>query len=145
MAAVLMIFVVVAGAFLPLQAGVNARLGHFVGGPVRASLVSFTVGALALLVVVLVAYRGGAHRAGDAPWWAWIGGALGAFYVVSAVVVAPRIGAAAYFGVLVAAQLVTGVLADRFGWLAFRQHDLTPLRLVGVALLIGGAVLVRAY
>ena len=143
MAFVLILFVIVTGAFLPLQAGVNARLAHFVGGPVRASFVSFVVGALVLLVLVLVAYRGGGHRAGDAPWWAWVGGALGAFYVVSAVVVGPRIGAAAYFGVLVAAQLVTGVLADRFGWLAFQQRELTPLRLLGIALLVGGAVLVR--
>jgi transporter family-2 protein len=141
----LLLFAVVAGAFLPLQAGVNARLAQFVGGPVRASMISFLVGAAVLFLVVAVFYRGGGQRAGDAPWWAWVGGALGAFYVTSTVIVPVRIGAAAFFGILVAAQLVTSVLADQFGWLAFEQRSVTPLRLVGVALLVAGALLVRLF
>ena len=141
----LLVFAIVAGAFLPMQAGVNATLAKYVGGAVRASFVSFTIGAIVLLVVVALFYRGEHMRAGHAPWWAWIGGALGAFYVTSTVVVPPRMGAAAFFGILVAAQLVMSVLADQFGWLAFEQRSITPLRAVGVAMLVGGAVLVRVF
>jgi transporter family-2 protein len=141
----LLLFAVVAGSFLPLQAGVNARLAHFVGGPVRASAISFGVGAIALLIVVLLFYRHAHTRAHDAPWWAWIGGLLGAFYVTATVVVPVRIGAAAFFGILVAAQLVTSVLVDQFGWLNFPKHEASPLRLTGVALLIAGALLVRLF
>jgi len=141
----LLLFAVIAGSFLPLQAGVNARLAQFVGGPVRASLISFFIGTLCLALVVALFYRSGGHRAGQAPWWAWIGGALGAVFVTSSVVVPIRIGAAAFFGIVVAAQLVTSVLADQFGWLAFDQRSVTPLRLVGVALLIAGALLVRLF
>jgi transporter family-2 protein len=141
----LLLFAVVAGSFLPLQAGVNAKLAHFVGGPVRASMISFVVGALALLLVVVLFYRSSGNRAGDAPWWAWIGGLLGAFYVTATVVVPVRLGAAAFFGILVAAQLVTSVLVDQFGWLNFPKHEASPLRLVGVALLIAGALLVRLF
>ena len=141
----LLLFAVIAGSFLPLQAGVNARLAQFVGGPVRASLISFFIGTLCLALVVALFYRSGGHRAGQAPWWAWIGGALGAVFVTSSVVVPIRIGAAAFFGIVVAAQLVTSVLADQFGWLAFEQRSVTPLRLVGVALLVAGAVLVRLF
>ena len=36
----------VAGALMPLQAGVNAQLARWVGHPVTASLVSFAVGTL---------------------------------------------------------------------------------------------------
>jgi transporter family-2 protein len=56
-----------------------------------------------------------------------------------------RLGAAAFFGILVAAQLVTSVLVDQFGWLNFPQHQASPLRLVGVGLLISGALLVRLF
>ena len=145
MPVLLVLIAIAAGVFLPLQAGVNTRLAHFVGGPVRASAVSFVVGAVVLLVVVAIAYRSSGHRAGDAPWWAWIGGALGAFYVVSAVVVGPRIGAAAFFGILVAAQLVTSVILDRFGWVGYERHAASPARLAGVALLVSGALLVRLF
>lgn len=141
----LLLFTVVAGSFLPMQAGVNARLAQFVGGPVRASMVSFGVGAVALFLIVLLFYRSEGHRAGAAPWWAWAGGLLGAFYVTSTVVVPVRIGAAAFFGILVAAQLVTSVVLDRFGAIGFPKHDLTPGRLIGVAMLIVGAVLVRVF
>jgi len=139
------VFAIVAGACLPIQAGVNARLAQFVGGPVRASAISFTIGAICLALVVALFYRSGGHRAGDAPWWAWIGGALGAVFVTSSVVVPVRIGAAAFFGIVVAAQLVTSVLADQYGWLSFEQKDVTPLRALGVGLLIGGALLVRLF
>jgi transporter family-2 protein len=141
----LLLFTVVAGSFLPMQAGVNARLAHFVGGPVRASMISFAVGALALFLVVLIFYRSEGHRASHAPWWAWVGGLLGAFYVTSTVVVPLRIGGAAFFGILVAAQLVTSVILDRIGAIGFPKHDLSPGRLIGVAMLIGGAVLVRVF
>ena len=141
----LLLFAVVAGSFLPLQAGVNAKLAHFVGGPVRASMISFTVGAVALFLVVVLFYRSSGNRAGDAPWWAWVGGLLGAFYVTATVVVPVRIGAAAFFGILVAAQLVTSVLVDQFGWVGFPQREVSPLRLVGVALLVAGALLVRLF
>ena len=56
-----------------------------------------------------------------------------------------RIGAAPFFGILVAAQLVMGVLIDRFGLIGFPERGLSPLRLVGVALLVGGALLVRLF
>ena len=141
----LLLFAVVAGSFLPLQAGVNARLAHFVGGPVRASMISFGVGALALLLVVVLFYRHGHTHVKDAPWWAWVGGLLGAFYVTATVVVPVRIGAAAFFGILVAAQLVMSVLIDQFGWLKFPQHQASPLRLLGVAFLIAGVLLVRLF
>jgi transporter family-2 protein len=141
----LLLFAVVAGAFLPLQAGVNAKLAHFVGGPVRASMISFAVGALALFLVVLLFYRQGHTHVRDAPWWAWVGGLLGAFYVTATVVVPVRIGAAAFFGVLVTAQLVMSVLIDQFGWLSFPKHEASPLRLVGVAMLVGGVLLVRLF
>lgn len=141
----LVLFALVSGLFLPLQAGVNTRLAHFVGGPVRASMISFAVGAVALLVVTLLFYRSGAVHARHAPWWAWVGGLLGAFYVTATVVVPVRIGAAPFFGILVAAQLVMGVLIDRFGLIGFPERGLSPLRLVGVALLVVGAVFVRLF
>jgi bacterial/archaeal transporter family-2 protein len=141
----LLLFAVVAGSFLPMQAGVNARLAQFVGGAVRASMISFAVGAVALFLVVAVFYRSEHSHATAAPWWAWIGGLLGAFYVTSTVVVPVRIGAAAFFGILVAAQLVTSVVLDRFGLIGFPERSLSPLRLLGVVLLVAGALLVRLF
>ncbi|MFM2135841.1 MAG: hypothetical protein RL021_1241, partial [Bacteroidota bacterium] len=43
-----------AGAFLPLQAGLNAKLGRAGGSPIHASMISFIVGAISLVAYVLV-------------------------------------------------------------------------------------------
>jgi transporter family-2 protein len=138
-----------AGAMLPVQAGVNAQLARFVGGPVRASFVSFLVGTIALLLLslALVASKplpSGSKLAG-APWWVWVGGLLGAFYVVGVIVSAPRLGAVALIAAVVAGQSVCSVLADQFGWVGFPEHSANPGRLAGLALLFAGVALVRIF
>ena len=69
----------VAGALMPLQAGVNAQLARWVGHPVTASLVSFAVGTLALLAysVAVRPQLPPLASLASAPWWAWVGGLPG--------------------------------------------------------------------
>ena len=80
MAFAFLLLALVAGAALPVQAGLNAQLATFVGGPIRASMISFAVGTLVLLVLALVTTRGvvATGRLGQIPWWGWLGGAVGA-------------------------------------------------------------------
>jgi bacterial/archaeal transporter family-2 protein len=138
---------VVAGAMLPLQAGINAELARFIDGPSRAAFVSFLVGTLALLVLSLVATRGlpSPGRLDGAPWWIWVGGLLGAFYVFGSIVAAPRLGAVVLIGAVLAGQSVASLLIDHYGWVGFEEHAITPGRVVGVALLAVGVALVRAF
>ena len=90
------LFAVAAVAMLPFQFGINAVLARDLEGAARASLVSFAVGTLGLLVAVCSssALLQPSRKAGAAPWWVWIGGLLGAFYVLGSVVTAPKLGAA---------------------------------------------------
>jgi uncharacterized membrane protein YdcZ (DUF606 family) len=46
-----------AGGALPVQAGTNARLAEWVGGPIRASMIFFGVGTVVLFLLALVATR----------------------------------------------------------------------------------------
>jgi transporter family-2 protein len=52
------------------------------------------------------------------------------------------LGVGGLTSVLVAAQLVVSVVADRFGWFGLPQIGLTPARWAGLALVIAGTVLV---
>ena len=133
-----------AGVVLIVQVGVNVALRAAVGNPVMAALISFVIGSAALLLFLLLARAPWPARAqlSAAPAWAWLGGLLGAFYVVSTIVVGPRVGAAALLALIVLGQLVTSLLVDHFGWLGFPQHPLTPLRLFGALLLFGGVLLI---
>jgi len=142
-----LLFALAAGAMLPLQFGINAQLATWIGGALRASLVSFAVGTIALLVATLIAARGlpAGERVAGAPWWVWIGGLLGAFYVLGSVVTAPKLGAVTLVALILAGQAAASLLVDHFGWVGFEQHPVNPGRLAGVALLAAGVALVRIY
>ena len=132
-----------AGALLPLQALLNGRLGSAIASPLWASMGQNIVGTVAMVGVVLLA-RASPPAAGQlagAPLWSWIGGALGALYVLCALVATPRLGATRAAAAIIAGQLVASVLLDQFGVL----HDRRPASLQtigGVLLLSLGAALV---
>lgn len=137
------ILALIGGAVLPLQALINARLGGVSGGPLWAAAISFGLGTLALLLYI-GARRIGAPTLGEAlqaPWWIWVGGALGAFYVASAIIAVPRLGAAALVAFVICGQVLAAMLLDHFGVLQ-APKPINPTRLLGGALVIGGAWLV---
>jgi bacterial/archaeal transporter family-2 protein len=138
-----LLFALAAGAMLPIQFGINAQLAEWVGGSVRAAFVSFVVGAFALFVAVLIAARGWPDRAGDAPWWVWTGGLLGAIYVLGSIVTAPKLGAATLVALILAGQAIASLAVDHFGWVGFEEQPITLLRVAGIVLLAGGVALVR--
>jgi transporter family-2 protein len=142
-----LLFAVVAGAMLPFQFGVNAQLSHWVGSPIRAAFVSFLVGTIALLIVSAFVRKPmpSLARLADVPWWVWIGGLLGAFYVTGSIVTAPRLGAVTLAAAIIFGQTLASVLVDQYGWVGFKEHQVSPGRLVGVALVASGVVLVRAF
>ena len=139
------LFAIAAGAMLPVQFGINAQLAAWLGSPVRATFVSFAVGTAVLLVAVALFARGVSEgrELGAAPWWVWVGGFLGAFYVLGSVVTAPKLGAAALFAFILAGQAVASLAVDHFGWVGFEENPITPGRLLGIALVAAGVAAVR--
>ncbi|MET0625937.1 MAG: DMT family transporter [Pyrinomonadaceae bacterium] len=137
----------VAGALMPLQAGVNAQLARWVGNPVVASLVSFAVGTLALFAysAALRPQLPAAAALAAAPWWVWVGGLLGAVFVTAAAAFAPRLGAATFISVTIAGQVLVSVLLDHVGAVGFAERPLTPLRLLGALILVAGVLMVRKF
>ncbi len=141
LALVLLLFGV--GAVSALQPSVNARLADRVGGFLPSALVSFSVGTVVLLALVVASGRaGGLRDAAGAPWWQWTGGLIGALYVSATIVAFPRLGTAAGMATVIAAQLTAGLLLDRAGAFGFRTIAVDWQRIVGVLLLLAGAVLV---
>ena len=136
-----------AGVMIPFQAGINTQLAQLVGSPIRAAFVSFVVGMLALLALsafVMKPLPSGERLAG-APWWLWTGGLFGAFYVAGNIFSAPKLGAATLIAAIVAGQSMASLLIDEYGLVGFKEHHVTPGRLVGMALVLGGVALVRFF
>lgn len=136
-----------AGAMLPIQAGLNAKMGKAVGDPVYASLISFVVGALVLFVYALIAKVDLTQitQAGTAHWSVWTAGLLGAFYVTAVIMLVPKIGVALTFGLVVTGQLGLSLVLDHYGLLGLPVHPVNWQRIAGILLTIGGVVLIRKY
>ena len=142
-----LLFAFAAGVALPVQFGINAQLASWVGSPVRAAFVSFLTGTILLAVAAALVFKPlpSWSRLGDAPWWVWLGGALGAFYVAGSIVSAPRLGAAALVAVIVAGQSFASIVVDHFGWVGFESKPIGAGRLLGMTLVGAGVVFVRFF
>ncbi len=146
MKATWIILSLIAGAFLPIQAGLNTRLGKSLESPVHASMISFVVGALAVLIYIgFTKQQVALEGFKSAPAYTWLGGVLGAFYVTVVVLAFPRIGPALTFGLIVAGQMVMAVLLDQFNILVAHQHTINAGRIIGIVLIVAGVIIVRKY
>jgi bacterial/archaeal transporter family-2 protein len=132
-----------AGTLVGMQAPINARLGRGVGG-LQAALFSFLVGTVVLVVAVSVAKGGlGSFRhVSGVPWWALFGGLFGATYVTVAILTVRTLGATGLTAAVITGQLAISVAIDRFGLLGIARQPLALHRIVGLALLVAGVVLV---
>ena len=131
-----------AGGLIALQAPINAGLGKSTGG-LPAALVSFAVGSVALAVIVVLSGKaGGLSSTFDVSWYYLLGGLLGAVYVTNALIAVSTIGAGGVAAATITGQLTASVAIDRLGLFGLDQVPLTPERMVGIALLLAGTVLV---
>ncbi|HMN88373.1 MAG TPA: DMT family transporter [Saprospiraceae bacterium] len=140
------ILVAIAGSLLPVQAGLNTKMGKEIASPVWASLISFVVGAIALLIYVAItknAFQVSGFK--TVPAYTWVAGALGAFYVTVVVLAFPKLGPALTFGLIVAGQLLISLFLDHFNILVHQQHSINIYRIIGMLLIVGGVVLIRKF
>jgi len=137
---------VCAGAFIAVQAPINAELARGLGMPVAAAAASFLTGAVALAALSFVFSAAQGVTIGwrvPAPWLFVAGGLLGAAYVTSVIILTPKLGAAATMALIVAGQLIAGMLLDRIGFMGMAVREITAGRMIGVLLLLSGALMIR--
>lgn len=141
------ILAIVAGAVLPLQAGLNVQLGKSVHQPIFAAFASFLIGTIALFLYLLVLkfdYNTISQTKTVSP-VVWIAGVLGAFYVAAVIILAPKLGTALTFSLVVAGQMIISLVFDHYGLLGLPIKQINWQRLLGVAFLITGVLLIRRF
>jgi len=138
------LIVVLAGGATALQAPTNARLASAVSSPVNAAFISFAVGTVVLGVIAAALHtRPDVAATRSLPWYAWLGGAYGACFVVAAAWGVPRLGVAMTITLMVGGQLLISLFLDHFGALGVPQHSMNLGRIAGVGLVLAGVLLVR--
>ena len=139
---------ILAGGFFALQPSINSNLARNLHSPLLASLISFSVGTILLLIINLAIgiKLPSINKLQAIPWWLWIsGGAIGAFMVTMAIVIQPQIGAAAWVACYVFGQLTMSILIDNYGMLNLDIRPINLMRLIGMFCLAIGAILIARY
>lgn len=133
-----------AGALLPLQAGINGQLAKSVDSVLAAAMISFVVGTLTLLSLVLWTRELPAIEGmRQLHWWHWLGGLMGALFIATAAYAAPRTGALVFMLVVLAGQMSMAMLLDHFGWAGYRESPVSPAKLAGLGLVVAGIALIQ--
>ena len=141
--ALAVVLAALAGVLVGMQAPVNSRLGRDLGS-VQAATFSFVVGTVALLLVTSLSSQGfgSLGSVGKVPWWALLGGLLGAFYVTVAILTVRTLGVSSLTAIVISGQLLAAVAIDRFGLLGISKQPIGATRILGLILLVVGVVLV---
>jgi transporter family-2 protein len=134
-----------AGASIVVQQALNTNLRTTLNSAAWSGFVSYFVGLLCMIVLVVVLRDPipSATMAARIPWWAWSGGMFGAIFIALGILLVPKIGAATFIALLVAGQMLASVAFDHFGLLGLAQRPVDLPRIIGVALLIAGVLLIR--
>ncbi|AMV31528.1 hypothetical protein VN12_05375 [Pirellula sp. SH-Sr6A] len=142
----LIVMALVAGSALPIQGGINTKLGKTLTSPLHAALISFLIGAAGLLVYCILTKQPVTWTGlRQLPIGYLAGGILGAIYVSIVIFVFPKLGPGLTFSLVVAGQMVVALLLEHFNVLVAAPQPINLGRVFGVALVIAGVILMKQY
>lgn len=78
----------------------------------------------------------------ETPKWFFVGGACGILIVALTVICMSRMGPVMTSSITVAAQMIAATICAHFGMMGFNHEPINLMKIVGILMLIGGAVLV---
>ncbi|GGG72293.1 DMT family transporter [Corynebacterium pelargi] len=132
---------ILAGAIVPIQTIANTRLSRTTGTALSASLLSFSVGTIALLIITsITGTLPQLHQVLAQPPSTLIGGALGVIALSGNIILYPKLGAIQTVVLPICGQIIAGLLIDSFG--LFDAPIIPPnfLRILGAAVVLIGVI-----
>lgn len=135
------------GALVPVQIALNAALGRSIGSPLATTTLVFLLGVAISAGGLLVTRTGMPSLAtiAAAPPWTYLGSLLAVIYLLAVVYLAPRLGVGLTTMLILVGQLVAAMLIDHFALFGALQHAFNGARALGLALMIGGVLLIKLY
>jgi bacterial/archaeal transporter family-2 protein len=125
----------------------NGALRDALTNPWLASLMSFLPIVAFLAILVMCQPRPLPTLQGIAamPWWAPLGGLVGAVAVVAGLLFVNKVGAGPYAGLTITAVILMSLAIDHFGLFGIEVHSLNLWRALGAGLLVAGIALVARF
>jgi bacterial/archaeal transporter family-2 protein len=139
--------ILIAGALQAWGPPMNHNLRVSLENPWLAGLVSFLpiVALLACLIMCLPHPLPSERGLAEMPWWAPLGGVVGAFAVIAGLLFVGKVGAGAFAGLTITANILMSLAIDRLGMFGMQVHELSPGRIAGAALMVAGITLISKF
>ncbi len=142
---------IIVGIAASTQIAVNGRLGAVVGHSLKAAMVSMSVGFIGVSLITLCLFiakgRGGVIDDSmpdvKGKWWMWTGGMFAIAIVGGSILVAQLLGTGLATVLSIVGQVVGGVVIDATGFLGIEKKNVTLKKLVGIAMMLAGVVLIQ--
>lgn len=130
------------GIAMTFQTAINSALREYLESALHAALISFSVGTLTLLLLVLFFTKSFPHwqTLSLLPWYLWFGGCLGVYAISMSIYTAPKLGFLTFSGLVIFGQLAISMLLDHFGWLGTEKTPVNWQRLVGSIVIFIGVI-----
>jgi transporter family-2 protein len=140
-------FIVVGGALQTCGAAMNGQLYKHMINPWLASAVSFALITIFFVAAFLIIPHPLPTKTDIAamPWWAVLGGLVGAVQVYAGLTLVTKVGAGPFIGVTVTAALIMSLVIDHFGWFRIDSHPINLWRVLGGVLMVGGVALIAKF
>ncbi|WP_214712090.1 DMT family transporter [Exiguobacterium sp. s55] len=132
------------GMMSATQTAINGYLGTVLESALKGALVSFVVGTVTLLLILIV-LRPSVEWRGlrGQPWWIWLGGIIGALFIGGNVLIVPMVGTGIAVVIVIVGLLCGSLLIDRFGWFGAAKNPVTGIQLVSLLVMVIGIMLIR--
>lgn len=134
-----------AGCCIALQASANGKLRHNLDNPLFTSFFSIcgTILTATMAMVILRPPIPSMSSFRETQWWNWVGGPLGALIVLAGAALTRELGAALFIALVVSGQLLCSLCLDHFALMGLEQRSITPGRVLGALLVLGGVACIK--
>jgi bacterial/archaeal transporter family-2 protein len=132
----------VVGVMINLPVVMNAAVGKQLESPRVANGLFWTIGACSAIVIAGSGWTDGTlSKLSGVPLWLLLSGCVGATMLFAIAVLIPQIGAGNFKVLSALGAVVGGLVISHFGLLGTPQSSITPIRVIGTALMTLGASL----
>lgn len=139
--------IIIAGVLQAWGPPMNNALKKALINPWLGSLVSFLpiVAFLAVVWLCLPRPMTTTESLSQMPWWAPLGGLVGAFAVVAGLIFVGKVGAGAFAGLTITANILMSLVIDKYGMFGMETHALSVGRMAGAVLMVAGIALISYF
>jgi len=137
----LIMLALAAGFGIAFQAAINSGLATGLGGqPLMAAMISFAVGTVCLFVIAVFQsdWQATGNNIAHQPLWRWLGGLIGAIFVFSSTLLAPKLGIANMVFLMIIGQLSAGMIIDNYGLLQMPVRSVHWWKFMGMGVMCVG-------